>query len=106
MNAFLRAHLCVSVCGSCCPQVAVAVFHKMSGAKHSDKAVEARDFARALHDRWGVGKAECQNGALLLLAVGDRQVYISTGAGIKAVVSQTQLQAVLDAAKPALKHRR
>jgi hypothetical protein len=55
-------------------QVAVAVFHRMSTAKHGDKAVAAQEFARALHDRWGVGNPDCQNGALLLLAVGDKQV--------------------------------
>lgn len=34
------------------------------------------------------------------------QAYISTGAGIKAVVSDAQLLSVLDAIKPALKHKR
>jgi hypothetical protein len=55
-------------------QVAVAVFHRMNLAKHQDKAAAAQHFARVLHDSWGVGNPDCQNGALLLLAVGDRQV--------------------------------
>lgn len=55
-------------------QVAVAVFHRMDLSKHADKATTAQRFARALHDSWGVGNPDCQNGALLLLAVGDRQV--------------------------------
>jgi hypothetical protein len=34
------------------------------------------------------------------------QAYISTGSGIKAVVSDAQVLGVLDAIKPALKHKR
>ena len=48
-------------------------------------AMAAQDFAKAIHERWGVGDAACNNGVLLLLSVGDRQVYISTGKGEKAV---------------------
>lgn len=51
------------------------MFHRMSTRKHhGDKAFAAQHFARALHDDWGVGNPDCQNGALLLLAVGDREV--------------------------------
>jgi uncharacterized membrane protein YgcG len=56
------------------PQVAVAIMHKMDRAKHADKAATAKAFARALHDAWGVGNPECQNGLLLLMAISDRQV--------------------------------
>lgn len=35
---------------------------------------EAAAFARQLHDSWGVGDAACNNGVLLLLSIGDRQV--------------------------------
>lgn len=35
-----------------------------------------------------------------------QQAYISTGAGVKALVSDSQLLGVLDAIKPALKHKR
>jgi uncharacterized membrane protein YgcG len=70
----------------------VAVFHRLDHRKSGgDKAAAAREFARALHDAWGVGNPACQNGALIMLAVTDRQVYISTGAGIKAVVSDAQV---------------
>lgn len=60
--------------GSFVLQVAVAVFHRMDLSRHADKATAAQRFARVLHDSWGVGNPDCQNGALLLLAVGDRQV--------------------------------
>ncbi|KAF8071290.1 hypothetical protein HT031_001373 [Scenedesmus sp. PABB004] len=86
--------------------VAVAVMHHMDHRRYADKGAAAQGFARALHDAWGVGSAACQNGALILLAIGDRQVYISTGAGVKSVVSDARLAAVLDNIKPALKHKR
>ncbi|WIA12293.1 hypothetical protein OEZ85_012349 [Tetradesmus obliquus] len=87
-------------------QVAVALMHKMDHAKHADKAATTQAFAKALHDAWGVGNPECQNGLLLLMAISDRQVYISSGRGVKAVVSDAQLSTVLDNIKPALKHER
>ena len=45
-----------------------------------DAAEQARAFAKSLHDAWGVGSATCNNGVLLLMALDNRQVYISTGA--------------------------
>eukprot|EP00879_Flechtneria_rotunda_P006550 GHRR01006883.1.p1 GENE.GHRR01006883.1~~GHRR01006883.1.p1 ORF type:complete len:394 (+),score=102.81 GHRR01006883.1:191-1372(+) len=86
--------------------IAVALMHKMEHERYADKAVAAAAFARALHDSWGVGNPVCQNGALLLLAVGDRQVYISTGKGMKDVLPDNQLSIILDNIKPALKHKR
>lgn len=60
---------------ACVPQVAVALMHKMDHAKHADKAATTQAFAKALHDAWGVGNPECQNGLLLLMAISDRQVW-------------------------------
>jgi hypothetical protein len=64
-------------------KVAVAVMRKMEVPAGATPAQAAHDFAKALHERWGVGDAACNNGVLLLLAVEDRQVYISTGTGEK-----------------------
>lgn len=55
-------------------QIAVALMHKMDRAKHADKTAAAQAFAKALHDAWGVGNPACQNGVLLFLAVGNREV--------------------------------
>jgi uncharacterized membrane protein YgcG len=87
-------------------QIAVALMHKMDHAKHADKAAAAQAFAKALHDAWGVGNPACQNGVLLLLAISNREVYISTGKGVKAIVPDDQLSAVLDNIRPELKHKR
>lgn len=55
-------------------QIAVALMHKMDRAKHTDKAAAAQAFAKALHDAWGVGNPACQNGVLLFVAIGNREV--------------------------------
>lgn len=57
---------------------------KMDFAPGTPPADAARAFAKDLHARWGVGDAACNNGVLLLLAVDDRQVYVSTGTGERA----------------------
>ncbi len=41
-----------------------------------DAAGAAQNFAKQLHDSWGVGDKECNNGVLLLLSIGDRQVSV------------------------------
>lgn len=47
---------------------------RMALAPSQDPAAAAQAFAKSLHDAWGVGDAQCNNGVLLLLSVGDRQV--------------------------------
>lgn len=34
---------------------------------------DARVFAKAVHDNWGIGDRECNNGVLLLLSIEDRK---------------------------------
>lgn len=82
-------------------QVAVALLRKMqTDAEPSDAA---KSFAKELHGRWGVGLRECNNGVLLLLAVEDRQVYISTGSGARKALSDAQASIIIDRMKPALR---
>ncbi len=54
---------------------------KMEFTAGTAPADAARAFAKDVHARWGVGDAACNNGVLLLLAIEDRQVYMSTGTG-------------------------
>ena len=55
-------------------QVAVAVMRGMEVPASETPASQAEAFAKALHQRWGVGNKACNNGVLLLLSVHDRQV--------------------------------
>lgn len=63
----------------------------------------AHRIAKALHAKWGVGLAACDNGVLLLLSVSDRQVYISTGTSAQAAMSNSDLEGVISAMKPKLR---
>ena len=56
------------------PQVAVAVMRSFKGRWGEEPEQTAQRMAKALHSDWGVGLAACDNGALLLLSVDDRQV--------------------------------
>jgi len=69
-------------CGSSSPEgyhAAVAVMNKMKVEEGEQPAAVAKEFAKTLHARWGVGSSECDNGVLMLLSVDDRQVFVSTG---------------------------
>lgn len=93
-------------CGDLGPrgyQVAIALMSKFEAAGGVDAAATAKAFARALHDSWGVGEAACQNGVLLLLSIGDRQSYISTGAGSVQVLPDDVALQILENMKPHLR---
>jgi uncharacterized membrane protein YgcG len=47
--------------------------------------------------------APLQNGVLLLLSIGDRQSYISTGAGAVKVLPDEEALQILDNMKPQLR---
>ena len=93
-------------------EAAVVVVSRLpSGGGPSDDddgdALDARAAAaaRGLHDAWGVGDGACSNGALLLVAVGDRRSYLSIGAGLRAggLVSDGRGARVLARATPHLR---
>ena len=73
---------------------------------YADPASAAKSFAKYLHTAWGVGDAACQNGLLLLLSVGNRQSYVSTGAGVMEALPDATVTVILDNMKPALRDGR
>lgn len=86
-------------------QIAVAVMEKIKVEHGMDPQGAAREFAKQLHARWGVGMAECDNGVLVLLSVGDRQVYISTGRQSANVLSTDNLNLIISWMVPYLKNK-
>ncbi|KAG2491015.1 hypothetical protein HYH03_010687 [Edaphochlamys debaryana] len=68
-----------------------------------DASAYAEAFAKALHDRWGVGDPACNNGVLMLLSLEDRQLYISTGAGSVSRLSYGVLGNIIEDVKPVLR---
>ena len=65
--------------------------------------VSPKDFATDLFNTWGVGKAEENNGVLLLLSMGDRRIEIELGRGMNDVLSDDRLASLLqDTLRPLL----
>jgi uncharacterized protein len=60
-------------------QLVVALFPSLEGA-------DAGQFATELGQAWGVGQAASDNGAVILVGVEDRQVFIATGYGLEGAV--------------------
>jgi uncharacterized membrane protein YgcG len=86
-------------------EVAVSVIHQMDlvGTGYSiEKGSEV--FARGLHDRWGVGSAEKNNGILVFLSIADRAVYISTGDGMKEKFPLPIIEGIIQRMKPFLRN--
>lgn len=71
------------MCSSCAQQVAVAVMRKFVSRPERSTGDAGLDFAKHLHDKWGVGHANCNDGVLFLVSIEDRIASISTGNGVK-----------------------
>ena len=83
-------------------QVASAWINKMDLNGESVESASKR-FATTIHDNWGVGDPECQNGVLLFLSIEDRHAYISIGKGVEDLLTSGHIQNVIDVMKPYLK---
>ena len=83
-------------------QIGVAVFKKMRDLPGESVEETAEKFTRHLHDSWGVGHANCDDGAMLLLSILDRQVYVSTGKKAMELLSNDQIDIIIEQMKPYL----
>jgi len=70
-------------------QVVFFVVHSTGDEPVSDLAIRA-------HNKWGVGHAACNDGAVLVLAVEDRAFYLSTGAGTREILSDQAAEVMQD----------
>ena len=85
-------------------QVAVAIMNRMDLAG-SSPADTASSFARSLHNSWGVGHGpQCNDGALFLLSVQDRQMFISTGDVSGERLSDQTCDLIFEQLKPLLRN--
>jgi len=90
-------------CGGAEPrgwQLSAVLVRRAGGA--GSAALRAERLARGLHDAWGVGDA-CGSGALLLVALDERQLYISTGAAAQRAAGEHGLEAALEEMRPLLR---
>lgn len=84
-------------------QIGVAVLKKMRTIPGESVEETAEKFTKHLHDSWGVGHAGCDDGAMLLLSILDRQVYISTGQKAMELLSDDQIDIIIEEMKPYLR---
>ncbi|MDO5377609.1 MAG: TPM domain-containing protein, partial [Clostridia bacterium] len=58
--------------------------------------MEAADYATDLINTWGIGDQDEDNGVVVLLARGDRQIQIGTGTGIDRVLTGSRCGELID----------
>ena len=90
-------------------QIAVVIIRSMDTKFIGSSSIEdaTEKFARNLHDTWGVGNSETQNGILIFLSLTSRSVFISTGDGVKGKLSKAILEGYIinEVMKPELKYK-
>eukprot|EP00906_Rhabdomonas_costata_P025499 RCo036455 len=83
-------------------EVAVGIVQRMDTEEQNIPDATKR-FAQRLHNRWGVGSSECDNGVVMFLSVGDRWAYISTGKGARETLSDSAAEDVISEMRPLLR---
>lgn len=64
-------------------QVAVLIIDRMApGSSDTD----AMNFAKSIHELWGVGDRTCNNGVVFLMALGDRKWYVIVISSLESVI--------------------
>ena len=81
-------------------QIGVAVLNQMSGIPGEPVEETAKTFAKHLHDSWAVGHAGCDDGVMLLISILDRQLYVSTGKRAMELLSDDQIDIIIEEMKP------
>jgi len=69
-------------------QFGICILKSLSG-------YDAKDLAETFGNFWGVGQKETNNGSLILLAIKERKIYISTGIGTAKYVSNDFVKALI-----------
>ncbi len=70
-------------------QVVVVTVETLNG-------LEPYEYATELGNRWGVGSSESDNGVVVLLAVEEREIFISVGYGLEGALPDSKTGRILD----------
>ena len=57
---------------------------------------EIGDYTIQLANRWGIGRSDRENGILILAAMDDRKVFISTGYGMEGAIPDIMARRIID----------
>lgn len=88
-------------------QISVVIIDAMAPAFVGSDEIEvaSEHFARTLHNTWGVGDKETNNGILVFLSVNDRAVFISTGKGVQSKLTRQFIDYLITEMRPDLRKR-
>lgn len=70
-------------------EIAVAVIPLLEGD-------DIESYANTLFREWGIGKADANNGVLLLVAIEDRKMRIEAGYGLEGALTDTEAKRIID----------
>lgn len=70
-------------------QIAIVIVNSLEGYEISSYAFE-------LGEKWGVGQAETSNGALILVSMQDRKMWIATGYGLEATLTDALAKRIVE----------
>jgi len=85
-------------------ELGTAWIKNMEFRSGENKESAAQRYATTLHDRWGIGHRDCNNGIMIFVSIGDRQMYISVGAGATSQLSNSDVSSAIDAMKSYLRN--
>ncbi|MBI5755450.1 MAG: TPM domain-containing protein [Nitrospirae bacterium] len=70
-------------------QIAVVILETLEGYPIADYAVR-------LGEKWGVGQKDKNNGAVILVALQDREVFVATGYGLEGVIPDALAKRIVE----------
>lgn len=70
-------------------QIAIVIIKSLDGYEISDYAFE-------LGEKWGVGRSGKDNGALILVSMSDRKMWIATGYGLEATLTDAMCKRIIE----------
>lgn len=70
-------------------QIAIVIIQKLDGYEISQYAFE-------LGEKWGIGQSGTDNGALILVSMDDRKMWIATGYGLEATVTDALCKRIIE----------
>lgn len=82
--------------------VSLANYEVETGTEISIVLIDSTDgmpiaqFATALGNEWGVGKANVDNGALLVVAIDDRELFLATGSQLEGALTDLEANEIID----------
>lgn len=65
----------------------ISSFQDYGYYSYYDKASLAKKYAKSIHDQWGIGRKDINDGILIFVTIKDRYLYISTGRAIKDIIT-------------------